>query len=251
MTVKPSAYISAAPVVLLLSILAGTFSAVRAQDPGPIWAGAYTTEQAARGRTVVQQHCSECHHDDLTGGEGPALVGPTFMIKWETHSVERLFHKIRDTMPSMDNDDVTAREKLDTVAFILQRNGYPAGPKELTEDDDLAAIYMVPKGGVGLPRAGALVRAIGCLQETAPGQWALTESAEPQVTTLEPLSAEDRASAASTAPGTQTIQLLSVFPSPVAMKGHKALAKGLFIITPSGSRINVMSLESVASECTK
>ena len=38
---------------------------------------------------------------------------------------------------------------------------------------------------------------------------------------------------------------MSVFPSPVAMKGHKALAKGLYIPASSGARINVMALESL------
>ena len=70
--------------------------------------GVYTAAQAeTRGRTVVEAHCSECHHDDLSGGEGPALVGSSFMVKWEMQSVERLFHKIRDTMPEVGSTDVT------------------------------------------------------------------------------------------------------------------------------------------------
>jgi mono/diheme cytochrome c family protein len=99
-----------------------------AQDASSdIWNGVYTSAQAERGKAVVQSHCSECHHDDLSGGEGPALAGSTFMIKWETHTIERLFHKIRDTMPSVGNTDVSDQEKLDSVAFILQQNGFPAG----------------------------------------------------------------------------------------------------------------------------
>ena len=102
-------------------------TALIAQDPPPIWAGVYTTTQAERGATVIQRHCSECHHDDLSGGEGPALAGSTFMVKWEMQSVERLFHKIRDTMPEVGSTDVTDSEKLDSVAYILQQNGFPAG----------------------------------------------------------------------------------------------------------------------------
>ena len=85
-----------------------------AQDPPPIWAGVYTTAQAERGRAVVETHCSECHHEDLSGGEGPALVGPTFMLKWEMQSVERLFHKIRDTMPEVGSSDVIGRARSST-----------------------------------------------------------------------------------------------------------------------------------------
>src|SRR5687767_11167469 len=100
----------------VLTLFTTAFStAIIAQNPPPIWAGVYTTAQAERGRRVVENHCSECHHDDLSGGEGPALIGPSFMVKWEMQSVERLFHKIRDTMPEVGSTNVTDAEKLDTV----------------------------------------------------------------------------------------------------------------------------------------
>jgi len=241
-----------ATVSLLATVIAGVLWPLIAQNSTPIWAGAYTAEQAERGLSVVQNHCGECHHEDLSGGEGPALAGPAFMAKWESHSVERLFHKIRDTMPGAGGTDVTDRQKLDTVAYILQQNGFPAGGTELTEiDSALGSLRIVPKGGFTSPRAGALVRTVGCLQETGASQWALTQSTDPQVTTLDPVSAAEKQSAALAPPGTQTIQLLSPPPNSAAIKGHKALAKGLFIKLPSGSRINVMSLESLAPDCEK
>ena len=90
------------------------------------------------------------------GGEGPALVGNPFMVKWETHTVQRLFHKIRDTMPSVGSTDVSNSEKLEAVAFILQQNGFPAGSTELTENDAvLASLRIVPKGGPSTPRAAS------------------------------------------------------------------------------------------------
>jgi S-disulfanyl-L-cysteine oxidoreductase SoxD len=218
-----------------------------AQNANPqIWNGVFTVAQAERGRAVVQNHCSECHHEDLSGGEGPALAGNTFMLKWETHSVERLFHKIRDTMPSVGSTDVTDQEKLDSVAFILQENGFPAGAAELADTPGaLASLHILPKSGPAAPRAGALVQTIGCLQEAGANKWVLTQSTEPRVTTLDPLAAADRQSSAAAALGKQTIELMSVFPSPVAIKEHKVLAKGLFIPAASGPRINVMLLESV------
>jgi mono/diheme cytochrome c family protein len=238
--------------VLLGSIGASLVWPLNAQDAAAIWGGTYTVAQAERGRAVVQTHCAECHAEDLSGGEGPALIGPIFMLKWETHSVERLFHKIRDTMPSVDSRDVSESEKLDAVAFILQQNGFPAGSKELTGTSEvLAALTIVPKGGPSPPRAGALVRAIGCLEEAGPGKWTLSQSTEPQITTLEPLTDDQKTSAASAAAGAHTIQLLNVFPSPVAIKGHKVMARGLFIKMPADTRINVMSLESVAPTCGK
>jgi len=112
---------------LLAVFTVSFFTSVVAQDPPRIWNGVYTSAQAERGATVFQSHCSECHHEDLSGGEGPALVGNSFMVKWEMSSVERLFHKIRDTMPEVGSGNVTDAQKLDVVAFILQQNGYPAG----------------------------------------------------------------------------------------------------------------------------
>ncbi len=115
----------------------------------------------------------------------------------------------------------------------------------------LASLLILPKGGPAPPRAGALVQAIGCLQEASPGKWVLAQSADPKVTTLDPMTAEDKQSAAASPLGTQAVELMSVFPSPVALKGHKALAKGLYITAPAGSRINVMALESLGPDCGK
>jgi len=235
----------------LLFVFAVSFSwNVLAQDPPPIWAGVYTTAQAERGRSVVQNHCSECHHDDLSGGEGPALAGPTFMLKWETHSVERLFHKIRDTMPSVGSTAVSEKEKLDTVAYILQQNGFPAGDTELTDASAaFASIRLVPRGGVAAPRSGALVQVVGCLQEKGASAWVLSDSTDPQVTTLDPVSTEDKQALAAAGPGGQTIELISIFPSPAAFRQNKVLVKGLLIKTASSTRINVTSLVSLSPSC--
>lgn len=222
---------------------------VIAQTENSIWDGVYTAAQAERGRVVIQNHCSECHHEDLSGGEAPALVGDTFMLNWETHSLERLFHKIRDTMPSRGSDKVSNQEKLDAVAYVLQQNGFPAGATELTDNALLANFRIVSKNGPTPPRAGAMVQAIGCLNETPPGQWTLSRSTDPQVTTMD--TPTDKQAAGKTSPGTQTIGLLSVFPSPVAFKGHMVSVKGLLIRNAAGLRINVLSLESIAPTCEK
>lgn len=236
-----------AALVAALTISIST--ALIAQDPPPIWAGVYTTTQAERGATVIQRHCSECHHDDLSGGEGPALAGSTFMVKWEMQSVERLFHKIRDTMPEVGNTDVTDAQKLDTVAYILQQNGFPAGATELTDTKDaLAAIRMMPKDGPGQPRSGALVQAVGCLQKGDGNQWTLTRSTDPQVTTRDPVSEADKQALSTAPPGTQTIELLGVY-SPGALVENTVLVKGLFVSRPAGMRINVTSMELVHLKC--
>jgi len=233
---------------LLAAFTLSIFASLVAQDSPPIWAGTYTTDQAERGRSVVAHHCSECHNEDLSGGEGPALIGPTFMVKWEMQSVERLFHKIRDTMPEVGSSDVTDAQKLDTVAFILQQNGYPAGTSELTDvKGALAGLRMIPRGGPSPPRSGALVQAVGCLQKGS-GAWTLTRSTDPQVTTRDPLSPADKQTLSAASPGTSTIELISVYPGPELVE-NTVLVKGLFINRPAGMRINVTSLELVHLKC--
>ena len=87
------------------------------QNAAPAPQGVYTGAQAERGKAVVQDHCSQCHGLDLAGGEGPALVGDTFMLKWESRNLEMLFRKIRDTMPAEAVASITDDEKLDAVAI--------------------------------------------------------------------------------------------------------------------------------------
>lgn len=235
---------------LLAAFASGFVTSLLAQDPPPIWAGVYTTAQAERGASVFRNHCSECHHDDLSGGEGPALVGASFMVKWEMSSVERLFHKIRDTMPEAGSSDVTDAQKLDTVAHILQQNGFPAGPSELTDlKGALAAIRMMPRSGASPPRSGALVQSVGCLKEGPGSGWTLAQGTDPQVTSRDPLSPADKQALSAEPPGTHSIELLGVYPRPAELIDNTVLVKGLFINRPAGMRINVTSLELIHLQC--
>ena len=233
----------------VFAALATSFlTSLAAQDAPPIWNGVYTAAQAERGRSVVEAHCGECHHEDLSGGEGPALVGSAFMVKWEMQPVERLFHKIRDTMPEVGSSEVTNAQKLDTVAYILQQNGFPAGSTELTEaNGSLAEIRMLPRSGSGAPRSGALVQAVGCLEKNT-GGWILSRSTEPQVTTRDPLSPADKEALSAAAPGTSTIELIGIYPGPDLIQ-NTVLVKGLFISRPAGARINVTSAELLHLKC--
>lgn len=233
---------------VLAAFTLAVFATLIAQDLPPIWHGVYTAAQADRGRLAFENHCTECHHADLSGGEGPALIGSTFMVKWEMQSVERLFHKIRDTMPEAGSSEVSDADKLDIVAYILQQNGYPAGNVELKDTQGaLAALQMIPRDGPGPPRSGALVQSVGCLQK-AGTQWTLTKSTAPQVTSRDPLSQADKDALSTAPPGTETIELIGVYP-PADVVNNTVLVKGLFISRPAGARINVTSLELVHLKC--
>src|SRR4051812_24572282 len=178
--------------------------------------GVFSAAQAERGRLIVQNNCAACHGDDLAGLEGPALVGSTFMLKWEPRDVGTLFRKVRDTMPTGAVTSLTDAEKLDTIAYLLQQNGFSAGADELTQDvDALTRIRMARGAGPITLRTGSLVRVTGCLSQADNKKWRLTRAPDPQ-----PAAASPQTPVATGPLGTQTVQLLNVFPDPSKYSGH-------------------------------
>jgi hypothetical protein len=64
----------------------------------------------------------------------PPLAGETFRTKWASLTLNDLFTKIRETMPTVEPGMLTPAEYIDLVAYILQENKVPAGTTELTAD---------------------------------------------------------------------------------------------------------------------
>lgn len=100
--------------------------------------GIYTEAQAERGRAVYRKYCTYCHHDDLLGGEDlevvpPALIAATFEERWYGKPVAEFFRAIATTMP-WQGKGLTPAEYADVVSYILKKNGYKAGSRELPED---------------------------------------------------------------------------------------------------------------------
>jgi S-disulfanyl-L-cysteine oxidoreductase SoxD len=223
-------------------------TSVRAQQKYLLWEGTYTAAQAERGKAAYAKHCSECHGADGKDGKATPLVGDLFMMHWESKSVEELFHKTRDTMPRGTPAAVSDKDKLDVLAYVLQQNGFPAGTADLTDDPRLATLQIMPKDGPSPPRNGSMVEATGCLEGQG-SEWNLTNATPPRITSLSAPASGQQAANASTDGGV-TVPLISVFPRPTAHVGHKMRAKGLFVKTAAGERINVTSLEMVAETCT-
>lgn len=100
-----------------------------------IWDGAYTTAQAARGKTAYTNNCSRCHGSSLEGmDEIPALSGSHLMVDFDGQTAGDLVHRIQTTMP-MDNPGTLAPQTVaDIASYILQSNGAPAGNTELSTD---------------------------------------------------------------------------------------------------------------------
>src|SRR5215468_9917336 len=147
-----------------------------------IWDGVFTTAQADRGKAALLQNgCNGCHGAELGGDRGPALKGDRFITAWENGSINRLFTKIRETMPPLNAEQVSPEAKLDIVAYLLQVNGFPAGSTELALDTgSLDSVEIVRKGAdvSGVPNF-ALVQTLGCLAQGPNGRWLLTNSTTP------------------------------------------------------------------------
>jgi cytochrome c len=111
-------------------------------DPEDGW---YTQEQAERGQEDYDQHCARCHGDDLEGIAGnPPVIGEDFLERWDT--VWDVFDYTRETMPLDAPGTLDDETYIDTIAYILQVNTFPAGEEELpTEQEELEEMELDPE----------------------------------------------------------------------------------------------------------
>lgn len=242
--------LSATPVFAAAAVLLPMLVAVGAQGPTQrIWEGVYTTGQAERGKAVYMSTCIRCHGADLSGTTAPPLTGDRFLDVWGGESVDRLFVKIRDTMPPNFGTILDEGANLDIVAFILQTGGYPAGPRELSLKDELSGIRIVRKGEqASSVQNFSLVETVGCLARGPNDSWLLTSTADPAAT-REDAPPPDAAAAAGAKPlGSNTFLLLSVKPfQPDTLVGRKVEARGLVYRAPGDDRLTLTSLIPVGA----
>ncbi len=103
----------------------------------------YTKEQASAGHLLFNNYCAECHRPDLTGAMGPALLGPVFKKRWAGKTIEEFYKFEHRSMPPLEPGSLTANELFPITAYILKRNGFPAGSTALSETS--AARLRLPK----------------------------------------------------------------------------------------------------------
>ena len=219
-----------------------------------IWDGVFTAAQADRGKAALLQNgCNGCHGPELAGDRGPSLKGESFIAAWENGSLNRLFVKIRDTMPPLNAEQVSPTTKVDIVAYLLQVNGFPSGSAELALDPDaLDDLQILRKGAVStLAPNFALVQVFGCLTQNSDGRWLLSNSTEPTATKDETPTPTTLKQGESQALGTQRFELVSVTKSFQAEshKGHKMEARGLLYREATYAELNLTSLKMVAPSC--
>jgi mono/diheme cytochrome c family protein len=104
-----------------------------------VWDGVYSAAQQNRGDELYVRECSTCHGETLKGGEGaPALVGPGFVAAWSKGTLSDLFDKISQTMPAPPEQPgkLSPAQNADVLAFVLSRNGFPAGAADMPVSTD-------------------------------------------------------------------------------------------------------------------
>jgi len=233
----------AAAVALTLSVCA----AALAQGTGTVLDGVYTAEQAARGQDAYRDDCRACHEG--TDQEGPDLRGPEFVDRWRGDKLSVLFTQIRTNMPGNRPGSLSDSTYIDVLAFLLSANGLPAGPKELTADV-IRSVQLVGKDGPKPLPSMTPVRVVGCLTSGPNDTWILISASEPvRSRSLNETAPEELQASASWPLGTQRFRLQNVPDRAAITKGDKVQAKGVLIRQYMNDRINVTSLESVASIC--
>src|ERR1051326_2538425 len=99
----------------------------------PVTSGVYSGAQAARGQTIYQAQCAQCHGKALEGASGPPLVGDSFLGNWSAQPVVNIVDKIQKTMPFSQPGSLSRQQSIDLAAYILQSGKFPAGRTDLSE----------------------------------------------------------------------------------------------------------------------
>ena len=222
-----------------------------------VWDGVYTDAQAVAGAEVFQDKCDGCHGEIIAGDaefRGPALKGDEFFENWREDHVGSLYNKIRSSMPLLQAS-LSDPAYLVVVAYILKENGFPSGEVELSASA-LRTIWIEGRDGPQPLPGNSLIQTVGCLTPVG-GEWMLTSAGRP-IRNRDPdperkPTSEELQVAATEPPGTLTFQLTNFFMlgdfDPAAHEGQKMLARGALIRRPTGDRISVTGLDSVASSC--
>lgn len=233
----------------MVVVLAASVAAVLAQSSTTVLDGVYTHAQAERGEAVYSSSCIGCHEGQ--DADGPELMGKAFLDRWREDKIEPLFTFIKTTMPGNAPGSLDERAYADIIAFILEANGLPAGMNELTPNL-MGSIQLVGPDGPRPLSNLTIVRAVGCLNAEANNTWTLVKASNPRpvrARIVNGTSPEELKVSATQPLGTQSFPLMSVTAQSASAVGHKVQVKGVLTRQGTLERINVMSLDSVASTC--
>jgi S-disulfanyl-L-cysteine oxidoreductase SoxD len=211
-----------------------------------VWDGVYTEQQAVRGAASFASSCARCHSSEPNGGEeGRRLAGEPF---WQSHresTVDHLLDYVSKSMPNGAPGTLSASTYADLVAFILSRNGLPAGSSELTRESAVG-VKIITKDGPGELPNGTLARVVGCVARKEGGGWILNRATAPErIQSGEGAGKED-----ATRPlGDRTIVLMYLLTSLESSVGHRMSVRGLLMGDGGKNGINVSTNQSLSPTC--
>jgi mono/diheme cytochrome c family protein len=124
-------------LALFAALLLAPALPLRADDS----AGYYTQAQADKGKALFAANCAMCHGANLEGISGPALAGSDFQSGWASRTAADLHDVMSTEMPLTAPGSLKPDEYISLVAFVLSKNGFPAGSTPL-DKSKLAGISL-------------------------------------------------------------------------------------------------------------
>ena len=138
----------------------------------------------------------------------------------------------------------------DILAYVLQLNDMPTGPKELSRDT-LWTIMIQGKEGPKPVPSQAPVLTVGCFVQNADSSWSLTNAFDPvRSKKLDETNANELKAYGERPAGSLMFRLpnASGF-KPDARKGQRVLIKGVLGRQAAGDRINLTLVETLSPTC--
>jgi S-disulfanyl-L-cysteine oxidoreductase SoxD len=210
--------------------------------------GVYSNTQAQRGAKHYNTICADCHE----GGEPDAdpLFGDEFIERWREAPLDFLYGFISTNMPGDDAGGLPEATYLETLAFLLKENGYPAGTANLMAGG-MKNILLVGKSGPQPLPPSALIRVTGCMQADGETVQLTQGAAIARVRTADETTPEELALSASEPAGTAVYVLNnSAKFDAAALSGKKVQAKGVLSKQDTdAATINVLSLNATGAGC--
>jgi len=209
--------------------------------------GVYSNAQAQRGSRTYRNVCAHCHE----GGEPDAdpLFGAEFIDRWREAPLSFLHGFFSSRMPADEPGTLSAAVYLETLAFLLQENGFPAGSVEL-KVELLDSILLTGADGPALLPSNSLVRLVGCLVADGEGHALLQVASPTRVRTADETSPAELALSTATPSGAGSYNLRNADRFAAADKiGQRVQAKGVFNPQTTPPTLNVLSLESTGQTC--
>jgi alcohol dehydrogenase (cytochrome c) len=88
-----------------------------------VGSGVYSQAQAARGASVFEEHCSDCHTADNYAGQA-------LHTKWGSFTLGDIYNDISISMPPANPGGLAPEDYASIIAHLLSETGYQAGGAE-------------------------------------------------------------------------------------------------------------------------